>query len=835
MRSKANFIHSVAAMVVTMAMALGMAACQSDDFFEGHGAQTANGVTELRFVSDPMDVCNVKTRASDPKEDAEKAIHDINIFFFNSEGQYLTGGYLTGYPDAPEQGGYYKTGDGVTMIKIDDGNIDNANGHPITIYAVANVGTLFDNMEKENERPVLTDPDDPNKTPRQVLEEMVYQPYREGQVSVGLPGTGMPMIGHADISVGTGNAPVIELKALMARVDVNLEIDSEHGDDQLPWFMLTDYTVKNAPRQVAFSEPDANEQTGEGWTDWTQEVNVQQPTITFHNREEMKNVCTFYVFENMQNPEYKVDEGERWASGEGIGTEYSETTYAAALYPDGIEEGHKQRYKPYLANQNATAVELHGFYHTYNDANSTNSTYEVRYTLYLGSNHTDNFQLVRNHQYKNNITVKGLLAQNSTTGEYTFDARVDIEQDDNDFYVAILRERDHDAHFCVTPMDVYMFNDDNTHDNVMMDVYLGEVDDAGNVIESTIPTWIRMERIDADDMANGTVSYSGVDEVATGTPWTAGNGKRKYFTTTLLDELEDNGKHVTLKKSRDRVYFYIDENLSDSESRQATVTLIYKEKQTDGTWKEAGRKTIILGQLPFLRVQVYGRDDNANSAYPDNQYGDGVIYMEQIEEYLNHYDPLDKYSTEQIYEGLPWSNEGVNISWGNDQKRQYDFSGRHLLQPSNTGMYDAWENYVLGMDYTVDIINKTGTFEMDLNGIPNTAAEYCWNRNKRQADGSVNQDNAKYFLPGIRQMEDALRTYYNQFSEFQGNYYWSSAPAATNYGILGDSENSTHARATKVDANGNYIESKYQGDEGFKSRTDVLRIRAFRSDLNPQE
>ena len=54
------------------------------------------------------------------------------------------------------------------------------------------------------------------------------------------------------------------------------------------------------------------------------------------------------------------------------------------------------------------------------------------YTLYLGSNHTDNFEVKRNYQYKNNITITGLtktslpgqyVGSNGTVNVYGFDAR----------------------------------------------------------------------------------------------------------------------------------------------------------------------------------------------------------------------------------------------------------------------------------------------------------------------------------------------------------------------------------------------------------------------------
>ena len=199
--------------------------------------------------------------------------------------------------------------------------------------------------------------------------------------------------------------------------------------------------------------------------------------------------------------------------------------------------------------------------------------------------------------------------------------------------------------------------------------------------------------------------------------------------------------------------------------------------------------------------------------------------MEQYEEYLDHYDPLDKYNTEQIYTGLEWGLDGEWIrSWGDGA---------------------AQNNYVQGLAYTNQIVSDAGQTVMNLNGTPRSAAEYCYNKNKREADGSIldgsyillppswEPDNRKYFLPGIRQMEDALTQYYQTFREFQDNFYWSSAAGK---GLL-SGQDWDRARATKVNADGTYVESAYGNDYpdgGATPRTGVyLRIRAFRSDLEP--
>lgn len=831
-------------------------ACQDEESFGSRYPQDSAGdVTELRFISDPMQKYNVTTRSSDPKEDEEKKINNINVFFFQPNGEYMTGGYLTGYPDAPEQGGYYKTSQGVSLLKVAPENITSGQGEGVTVYAIANVDTLFQSLNG-NQRPAIISKmiaDGEASTPKEALEKIVYRPqWPNGKITVGLPATGMPMAGSKEINfTGSNTTPVkeriIEMKALMVRVDVNLRIDSEHAsaDGRFPSFLLTEWCVKNVPMQGGITPTPDDKQTGEDWDDsWTASTSEHKTgETTFTNGETMRNVCTFYVFENMQDAEWVKDKGEEWADESlPIGA----TGTPEQLYPPQIEEAHKQRYKPYLANKHATAVELHGFYSTYNATGSgKDATYEVHYTLYLGENHINKFQLKRNHQYKNNITIKGLLDQDSQTGEYTFDARVNVEDNNNDFFISILREQDHDAHFCITPMDVHMFKEDAGTD-VQMEVILGEVPDGSETPkEGTVPSWIRMERISAKDMEAGTVSESGFskygeggDHLATGTAWTAGNGKRAFFTNDLIDVTLKYNTHLTLEHSRDRVYFYIDENLDQSspgypatQPREAIVTLIYKENNT-----EVSRRTLKLAQLPFLRVQVYGRARNSNVSNYDDPYGDdmeanstlnpfnrkfggdGVIYMEQIEEYLNHYDPLDPYQTNQIYTGLPWwkgsESQSVSINNWYWQSKETEWAA--------TGSY-CNENYVLGWEFTRDLIYAFGHSIMTLNNQPRSAAEYCWNRNKRDSQGNVT--NYKYFLPGIRQMEDALTTYYNKFTEFQGNLYWSSATAKND----GSNQN---ARATQVTVNGNYVESLNPSDPGYKPRSTALRIRAFRRNLD---
>ena len=825
MRSRLYRVLSAA--VVLLA---GLCACQEDELLRDTVSATGSGVS-LSFTSDPMDELKVTTRSSDIKDENEKRINQLYIFFFGSDGEYLNGGYLTGYPDAAQEGGYYAPGKGVTLLKIDNTLFaDEGLAKSATVYAVANVdASVFGPDEDNDGRPDgirnLSD-----------LNSLVYMPEN---VSLGLPSEGMPMVGSKVIDLTKPEETVegerrIELKALMSRIDVGIELASDVQDGNLPSLTLVEWTAKNMPTRVPFTAPGVNAETGAGWEEgWTKDVTSSLQRTIFNKNGQI--AFTFYMYENVQNAEWKVDEGEQWANPSLAGEQ-------GGLYPDSIKDYQKQRYKPYLANGNAAAVELHGFYTTYNGA-----TYEVRYTLYLGANHTDNFQVKRNHQYKNDITIKGLTSQNIGTGEYTLDARVNMEEDVNEFYIAMLRERNHDAHFCVTPMDVYMFADEATKQPTI-EVILGEVPEGTETPVSEPEEWIRMERIAAKDMENGTVTHSGFKaytpggdgkHLAMGTPWTAGNGKRAFFTLGLLKPGGDlaDATRVTVKNSRDRVYFYIDENLK-LEDRSEVVTLIYKENG-----QEVKRRTVEIDQTHLLPVQM--RDG-------------GTMYMEQYEEYLDHYDPLDEYATEQIYTGLPWAEKNSGL----DNRTIEQLYAEGFLGTSLVGTdYEApGQVFNDGYPYTGFIIFRAEQDILTLNGKPRSAFEYCYNRNKRHADGRViadgtyrksnvgnsyfeNKSNeSKWFLPGIRQMEDALTQYYTTFREFQSDYYWSASAGERENGSSGQSR--VRARATMVLPDGNYVNSgggdgrgedtyAYEkGRGGYALRTESLRIRAFRKDLN---
>lgn len=765
----------------TLLAASFLVSCQVDDVMQ---PEDYSGFY-LQAVCQNLSDKRVTTRSSIAKNSEETKINQLYLFFFDEEGHYLETN------DEQLFTPYVEMGQGETAFYVPK---DAISASSAIVYAVANVEPeiFYDNDRDGIPDDFADDSSSGGTTGLDKLRSYIYDPLKynsEYRDITRLPVNGMPMVAESALEISQASgAKQIDLTPLMARIDVTIKLESEQSDPSgmLPKLSMLEWSVGNIPTTVSFAEPSAEE--------YTPALGVNKDTASVESFEEIYNngngviELSFYMYENKR----------KW--------KFDPETYS---YPDvefGFTEDDKQRWKPELADKdNSTFFRLHANYATYNDEDG-NATYDATFTFYLGANHTDDFTVCRNHHYLNNITIKGLTKVGNNPDHISFDARVDITEN-NPYYIMILREREHDAHFNVTPMDVYLF------EGGTMNV---SIDDAVN------KPWIRMERVSAEDMAagtadNGTITVDNTtsERMATGLSYHAGNGKRRYFTTTLMDELSQNISYDL--KHRDRVYFYIDENLS-TRDREATINISYT--------TDAGKtytRSFLLEQHGLLRVYVPGDDDNPSQ----------VIYVEAYEEYLNHYDPLNKHDGNGlIYEGLEW---GLNGQYLNEEEYR---AGMNLWETAY--LVGDWQNvYYNGDDATWKIIQKAGNqYVKNLNEKPESAAEYCYDKNKR--DNSGNVVNRKWFLPGIRQLENILTTYYNQYTEFQENYYWSSSAGKEQVwlGPLGAfdfyPEDSNYARATKALENGNYAPSDWndtytneEGNGGKAPRSGTfLRIRA---------
>lgn len=770
--------------------------CQQEELWQDTIDYPDSNGLQLNIKTDGMmDQYMVTTRGTDVKTPEEQEIKSLHVFIFDTEGNYL------GTKDEHRYQGYRSITGGKTVMNIDrEGWLDNEKATNATIIVVANVeeGTFTVNT---------ADTPPTNIINRDALANFKYKPLIQRLVT-SLPESGMPMYGRVDnvdlTKSNTSSSILIPMKALMSRIDVSLQINSTNSDvtGNLPELTVTECKVLNVPESTIFSVNNEEETnlSDLGKTEYT----LPPSSLKTINNKKGKLEYTFYTFENLQdpaNPDYK--------------------------YPDGIKEEEKQQYKPELADEdNSMAFKFSGKYITYNGA-----SYDATYTLYLGANHTNDFKVMRNKQYKNNVTIKGIVKAGNNPEHITFDTRVNVSAS-NPYFISMLKDRTLDSHFNVVPMDVYFFNTNPSNPNPpkqTMKVEILDPDDAW---------WVRMERIPAENMEIGSVpsiSTGGPELMATNSPWHAGNGKRKYFTTDLVTNTLNNAdnKVVTVQNHRDRIYFYIDENLDvwllgteEDRTRTATVKMTYYE---DGV--EKGTRELVLEQAKLLEVKFIPGDSG------DEGEGmvDRVFYVEAYEEYLNHGDPLDEYTNNQVFTGLPWEN----YSGGSGSEiPRLNFGS--VWNPKRVRCQD---NFYWGHAFTPEIVNRAekDVRDLDLNTKPITAAGYCYMKNKRNLDGSVS--NHKWYLPGIRELERILRHYYIEYPEFQNNYYWSSAAGEGGEWYEGY-QSLNNARATKAyikDGEFKYYNSgtgnPYTGENGeggFAPRKTSLRIRAARYDTNPQ-
>lgn len=764
------------------------AACTTEEDFGGGTVPPSDGFT-IEAVCQNMLPQQVVTRSAIAKDDKEKRINQLYLFFFDKNGDYLESTNENVFLP------YMAPSANTSNISIPtDVFKEPALAEETTIYALANVTPeVVVDADSDGYPDNFPQKGKDGKKPKDLLEAFVYDPANytpntRDDITT-LPSTGMPMAGKSatPVKLTEKGSLTMQLKALMARIDINISIDSDHSDEsgRLPRLSITEWGVYNMPTAVPLTEPDNGLTKLNTDEPYRNVGNITSDAVVYNHDGTAS--LTFYMFENMIAP----DEDPK-----------------SYKYPAGVvDDVDKQRWKPRLVNENskATYFKMRAYYTTYNGdpslpAGQDNTTIEAEYTFYLGGNPVNDFKVIRNRHYANNIVISGLTHVGNNPDHITFDARVNITEQNNPFYLSILREREHDAHYCVTPLDVYLFEGDA---NPMMEV---------SIADPESHTWIRMERVPAENMREGTLpaGMSTETHLATGKKdgkeWTAGNGKRKYFTTDLVTSTLAQNTEYTINTSRDRIYFYLDENLS-TKDRTATVNISY----TDDNTKTPRTHTIEIVQHGLLPVTVPGDDDN-----PTQQ-----IYVEAYEEYISHYDPLNEFEGNYIYDGLEW---GLN--------------GEYLGGGWPAGIITKWTNvYYNGAEATRHIISQAGQSTMDLNGKPRSAAEYCYNKNKRNDNGVVQgmTNSSGWFLPGIRQLEAILTSYYNTYPEFQRNFYWSSAAGKRRIlGGLDYYEDNSYARATKALRNGGYAESDWDdtytsedGTTGKTPRTGVyLRIRA---------
>lgn len=715
------------------------------------------------------------TRADDPtpKNAEEKRIRTLHLFFFDADGNFLE-------PTNDKTfSAYYRLevpeGQPAALSISENTFVDQANLTSVQVYAVANVyGNRFRTRWTPEGDIVHGDPQDPEREVTighlQDLRDWLYRPEPREDISL-LPEPGMPMVGlTAGVNLSESSQTVqIEMRALMARVDVSVKLDANQTshDRSLPTLEILSYGVRNMPYFVPFTPPAEAAADGtltevteipDDNPDGTNDFIARERVVPYQGRilHDQQTAATFsyYTYENVQRPD-----PEKYARLKAEG-------YPAGVDPE--DESAIQRWKPTIADANASSLVLKGIYVTHQGL-----TYQADFNVYMGRNTYDNFEVRRNRCYKNNITIRGLdYVRNSDEHVYTFDGRVNVVTD-NPLYISIVNERKLDAHWNVVPMDLYFLRREAGIVDLESYVDVSLVDpETGRA-----PDWIRMEMIDSLTMLRGKTG----DDFIAGGNFEAGTGARKYFYTNLVTETLRDNTAIRVSgpehHSRSRIYFYVDENAS-THDRSATVYITYNNKQGDRR-----DRTLELDQKGLLPVSGTSNGETID------------CYIEYYEEYVDHRDPLDKHLQENVYyDGLPWAREGAHLATNAVIGESNLFGTWSPFNPCNV--------YSNGLQMTRYIFNDRADQVASMNtmttypdGIPASAFHYSYAKNRRNPDGSYEEN---WYMPGISEIETAISIYYSTFEEFQNNYYWSAAAAKDpNRGITArEIESASYARAT---------------------------------------
>ena len=643
---------------------------------------------------------------------------------------------------------------------------------------------------------------------------------------------GLPMIGtHGDDTFNlsynaTGNNSVatISMKKLYSKVEFTIQVKSNQVVvGQTPKFTLEDVEIYNIPSQIRMAHVDG------------QYVDV----LCGGNLSE-SNIANYYLYNSVNGKAKHLDLPSKNTAYHDTSVTTDEkiefvfympehmVTPNTITYPQGMPEHLYQYYKPKGVDAgsdgsglptNAKIAPYVRLIGSYTDHNAQIN--KVSYDIYLGQNNYNDFTVKRNQRLCNYITITGLTnhkdAYPDIEGNVSIDHRVSMTS--KGYNLSMEREAILDAHFEVRPLDV-------------------ELSPGGSmtvVIPKEYKHIIAMESDAAAREATGDAKNLYIDNSK------ERKGVRKYFTTNLVSELwgDDESKDLTLtlkhsgeldendkpKTEIHRIWFYIDENKNvydetgtgpqTGENGYTVSTTLYRNAKVNFYYADGATPDLSAEPSSTINFQQWNLWRVWNSA------GTRYYDIEHEEEYLNNYASDQQYGPKQ--NGMKWGLEGIQLSkyvraywkesangllasiinyfFGTDEQAnrvfvqsgrapQYDFYLTRDNFPVNK-LESGLDKTLYARDYSGLQFNKeiattlkaSSDTKAKIDGItltedPKSAFAYCYHKNKRNSDGTIDIANIKWFLPAIDEIEEIAKGAYDEFDKvFQNEEYWSCQPA----------------------------------------------------------
>ena len=586
---------------------------------------------------------------------------------------------------------------------------------------------------------------------------------------------GFPMVGRSsnvNLTMSSSQQGVeVGLEILYAKVKFIISVaeGTENAGTGVS-FKLNSYSVHNVSKATPLTKPTgatvsdsyayttaSNSTDNSATVDKT--TNLDGPSFDF----------TFYVSES------------RYALAEGVDLSgiYPDNSW---MNPSSPNANQRQYYKPRIVEQKsglpgnglATYALLNGIYKDYRGQEWT-----VNYQVYLGKDNHSNFEVDRNSEYTNHITIKGIRNNDSfENGSLWIDHRVDVSYTEDPVKnIGITRETLIDSHFEVRPLRVKWNEGEYTHARIYLPTSNGSV-----------VNWIGIERFTGDNCQDISL-YCHDGETSF--------GKRRYFTTNLISELHsitgefgiqttsDGKKYINLN-SGDCAWIYIDENTSTSASERTAEIIL--EFITDED----------------VYTEVYNIKQRGLTTV-------GGYIIESYEEYLHSYDSEDKYNlstspidyTQQGLEwGFPntqlskdmlvsavslpsWAVQALALDFTNAVYQRYDYihpsDGDYTSYTKKSGSWAISSESANGKTFTSRATENKLITIVDMATMPDNAYQYCLSKNKfnEDADGKHTLD-IHWYLPDAYELQsilNAAKTNNTSADLNTDSYYWSSQPS----------------------------------------------------------
>lgn len=814
---------------ITLALATG---CSMDDVDYGTPSSKGNVVTVIGRIT-PFTDYDVDTRGAKQGNEGKLTSMAMAIFPVKSDGSGLDGG--------PECGSvFYQYSDqGQLLFNIDRQEGGYVANQRYAIYVFANMpglGSLSTGC---------------------TLDQILEKAYTVSGIDI--PANGFPMIGSLGdtfstkfdndgqvfilaptedgsddytkliapkVDGATKTLLTIPMKALFAKINFTIEVrpDQTIEGNYTPQFTLENYKIYNIPKTVDFDNTTNNDTEVVIASD--EGIAGALPANTVASGANKINF-TFYLPERKLDPAIDADTnaGNHFVYDANYSTEVDKDKNG---WRDE-DEKHFQRFKPELVEgsvKKATNIVIHGRYRDHQ-----NHMYDVDYTIYLGADNFSDFNILRNCEYNNFVTIKGIQTTNDMSDSKTaIDHRVNVERT-QPAIISLRRETELDSHFEIRPIRVKGF--DVGTENLKLNP--NDPDDERLInavqirVENPITTdWVRLERSFGDGTPEGSTTINGVSIYIDSDPNDPAYGKRRYFTYNLLDKdapatdapltLKDTVVNLPLLFDINRnpikecCWMYVDENTNEGDgSRTGVISVTYGNLNGSGeftatTNEDYPKVDYIISQRNLFSVTYSGSGQSYN--------------IEYHEEYLHSFDAEDPFSHTD-YEGMPWGllyeqlsydedalyfDSSISIittiiNWFKDNSKmnvKYDFYIPKHDTKSNGVSDQATKRAYSGFEFCSeiidvlnnDVLNGDPKTDNDINKLalneePKSAVEYCYNKNKRDILGNVKK--VDWYLPAIDEMEDIMMSTYNnggntyntyvRFKDFQEKFYWSSQPA----------------------------------------------------------